>query len=72
MAIDSKSAQSSLGEYAGNGLGSTKGPASTSRHEEYQYLDLVRDIIENGEHRPDRYESNFLLKQNTAQKVRPC
>jgi len=24
------------------------------RHEEYQYLDLVREILENGEHRPDR------------------
>ncbi|ROT40012.1 thymidylate synthase [Sodiomyces alkalinus F11] len=24
------------------------------RHEEYQYLDLVREIIETGEHRPDR------------------
>lgn len=23
-------------------------------HEEYQYLDLVRDIMEHGEHRPDR------------------
>lgn len=23
-------------------------------HEEYQYLDLIRDILENGEHRPDR------------------
>lgn len=22
--------------------------------EEYQYLDLVRDILDNGEHRPDR------------------
>ena len=25
------------------------------RHEEYQYLDLVGDILANGEHRPDRY-----------------
>src|SRR3569833_816954 len=24
------------------------------RHEEYQYLDLVREILETGEHRPDR------------------
>ncbi|KKY21882.1 putative thymidylate synthase [Diplodia seriata] len=31
-------------------------PAAGSlvRHEEYQYLDLIRDILENGEHRPDR------------------
>ncbi|ROW03485.1 hypothetical protein VSDG_01309 [Cytospora chrysosperma] len=27
---------------------------STERHEEYQYLDLVREILEDGEHRPDR------------------
>lgn len=25
------------------------------RHEEYQYLDLVQEILETGEHRPDRY-----------------
>lgn len=24
------------------------------RHEEDQYLDMARDILENGEHRPDR------------------
>ena len=24
------------------------------RHEEYQYLELIRDILANGEHRPDR------------------
>jgi len=24
------------------------------RHEEHQYLDLVREIMETGEHRPDR------------------
>jgi thymidylate synthase len=23
-------------------------------HEEYQYLDLVQEILESGEHRPDR------------------
>ncbi|KAI0021627.1 thymidylate synthase [Xylariomycetidae sp. FL0641] len=28
--------------------------ASGKRHEELQYLDLVREILENGEHRPDR------------------
>lgn len=26
-----------------------------SSHEEHQYLDLIRDILDNGEHRPDRY-----------------
>ena len=25
-----------------------------SGHEEYQYLNLIRDILANGEHRPDR------------------
>ena len=27
---------------------------STKRHEEYQYLDLIRDILDHGEFRPDR------------------
>lgn len=26
-----------------------------SRHEEHQYLDLIREILETGEYRPDRY-----------------
>jgi hypothetical protein len=32
----------------------TEAQIPASRHEEYQYLDLVREILENGEHRPDR------------------
>lgn len=33
----------------------TNGNASAAkRHEEYQYLDLVREILDSGEHRPDR------------------
>ncbi len=28
--------------------------ASSSRHEEYQYLDLIRHVIDNGQSRPDR------------------
>ncbi|KAI1876866.1 uncharacterized protein JN550_000938 [Neoarthrinium moseri] len=28
--------------------------APTKRHEEYQYLDLVQEILDEGEHRPDR------------------
>jgi len=24
------------------------------KHEEHQYLDLIREILETGEHRPDR------------------
>lgn len=31
------------------------GTSGVSRnHEEYQYLDLVREILDDGEHRPDR------------------
>ncbi|KAI0132626.1 thymidylate synthase/dCMP hydroxymethylase domain-containing protein [Xylariales sp. AK1849] len=29
-------------------------PAPIKRHEEYQYLDLVQEILNDGEHRPDR------------------
>lgn len=32
---------------------------SIQKHEEYQYLDLVREILEEGEHRPDRYGHIF-------------
>lgn len=42
-------------------------------HEEHQYLDLTRNILENGEHRPDRYFqrlSNFQLDPRlTAQRT---
>ena len=35
--------------------GSSPAPTkSDKRHEEYQYLDLIQDIMEQGEHRPDR------------------
>jgi thymidylate synthase len=27
----------------------------SKNHEEYQYLNLIRDILAEGEHRPDRY-----------------
>lgn len=30
------------------------GVATTRPHEEYQYLNLVRDVLRDGEHRPDR------------------
>jgi hypothetical protein len=30
------------------------------RHEEYQYLDLIRRILEEGEHRPDRTGTGTL------------
>lgn len=29
-------------------------PRENPGHEEYQYLDLIRDILSEGEHRPDR------------------
>ena len=29
-------------------------PTSLDKHEEHQYLDLIREILETGEHRPDR------------------
>ncbi|PSS03449.1 thymidylate synthase [Coniella lustricola] len=32
----------------------TEQNGSTTRHEEHQYLDLVREILDDGEHRPDR------------------
>jgi hypothetical protein len=33
---------------------STKGQDVPSPHEEYQYLDLIKEILEHGEFRPDR------------------
>ena len=30
-------------------------PPVDPNHEEFQYLKLIRDILDNGEHRPDRY-----------------
>jgi thymidylate synthase len=32
----------------------TNASSKSSTHEEYQYLDLIREILETGEHRPDR------------------
>lgn len=39
--------------------------APVKRHEEYQYLDLVREIMEDGEHRPDRYVWRSHIAQAT-------
>lgn len=35
---------------------------AAARHEEYQYLDLIREILETGEHRPDRYDSSLAMQ----------
>lgn len=37
-----------------NGTPASGTPKVDSSHEEYQYLNLIRDILEHGEHRPDR------------------
>ena len=42
---------------------SSNGNPLSQLHEEYQYLDLIRNILENGEHRPDRYSQRFLNLQ---------
>lgn len=39
---------------------------SVGRHEEYQYLDLVREILDDGEHRPDRYGFAQVLLQSKS------
>jgi thymidylate synthase len=31
-------------------------PKPADTHEEHQYLDLIREILDTGEHRPDRYQ----------------
>ena len=33
----------------------TETPLKDINHEEHQYLDLIREILETGEHRPDRF-----------------
>ena len=38
---------------------------STQNHEEHQYLDLIREILETGEYRPDRYSSRHIKTQIT-------
>lgn len=35
----------------------TSTPPKISVHDEYQYLNLIRDILQNGEQRPDRHDA---------------
>lgn len=45
-----------------NDVSNSVEPPVDPNHEEYQYLKLIRDILDNGEHRPDRYAPpHFLL-----------
>ncbi len=37
-----------------NGCSDASEPPVDPNHEEFQYLNLIRDILKNGEHRPDR------------------
>lgn len=37
---------------------------SMAMHEEHQYLDLIREILETGEKRPDRYVHDLILLSN--------
>lgn len=39
---------------------------SNPEHEEYQYLDLTREILENGEHRPDRLVGEKASKRTSV------
>lgn len=39
---------------AKNATQSSSNAKASPDHEEHQYLDLIRGILENGEHRPDR------------------
>ncbi|KAI6934536.1 hypothetical protein KC341_g7549, partial [Hortaea werneckii] len=40
--------------------GSSHPPTAQKPHEEYQYLNLIREILDHGEHRPDRTGTGTL------------
>jgi hypothetical protein len=46
-----------------SGISEQVEPPADPNHEEFQYLKLIRDILDNGEHRPDRYIPNHPLLQ---------
>jgi thymidylate synthase len=41
-------------QVASKGFETAPVATSVDQHEEHQYLDLIREILETGEHRPDR------------------
>jgi len=53
-AIDTISMQNSQEAVYSEKQPSKPAPRGQPEHEEYQYLDLIRAILDEGEHRPDR------------------
>ena len=53
-AIEVDAASSEPSTKLGISNGSQAAARDNPAHEEYQYLDLIRDILGHGEHRPDR------------------
>lgn len=49
-----------LAELASPTNGTTHNPASAQTHEEHQYLNLIRNILRDGEYRPDRTGTGTL------------
>ena len=50
--------------YEENAASQSLQPSPAKRHEEHQYLDLIRLILEDGEHRPDRYQLQFSIYES--------
>ena len=50
-----KATQNEEAKAAGTSSPSLANEPVDLNHEEYQYLSLIRGILQNGEHRPDRY-----------------
>ena len=60
-----------LGADVSESRSKTNGLDTESTHEEYQYLDLIREILAKGEHRPDRFIDPVKLsrKYNHRQQI---
>jgi thymidylate synthase len=55
-AVDANAGPASGPQVALEPQGNTEPAQRTQpQHEEYQYIDLIRELIDHGEHRPDRY-----------------